>query len=384
VGLAEALVHELPQTYAALEDGRINEWRATLVAQATACLSPADRATVDIELADRLDSLGDRALAGTARGMADRLDPFAAVQRTRKAESERRVALRPLPDTMVGLNGILPAAEGVAAYTALSVAADRARAEGDPRSRGQLMADLLVARLTGRDSASPAPRTWAERVAATTWDACDTQAAPQPGAPQAAAPAPARPAEAAGIEIQLVLSDQSLFGVGAGADEAAHLTGYGSVPAPIARELIVEALERAGVTGDLTVWVRRVYAHPVTGALIQMESRRREVPSGLASFLRTRDRYCRTPWCGAPLRHLDHVVPVAAGGETTEANTEGLCEACNYAKEAPGWRARPGPRGAGDSVEIVTPTGHSYLSEPPPPPGAEFGRFHGHGGQRAG
>jgi hypothetical protein len=292
---------------------------------------------------------------------------------------------------MVGLTGILPAAEGVAAYTALSVAADRARAEGDPRSRGQVMADLLLARLTGRDSGSPIPNTWAERVAATTWGGCDSGSALEPGAPSC----PADGSESApqgddkggdkgGIEIQLVMTDQTLFGVGPGADESAQLAGYGSVPAPIARELVAEALERAGAAGDLAVWVRRVYAHPVRGALIQMESSRREVPSGLSRFLRTRDRYCRTPWCGAPLRHLDHVVPVAAEGETSEANTQGLCEACNYAKEAPGWRARPGPDGAGESVEIVTPTGHEYLSEPPLPPGAEFGRFHGHGGQRAG
>src|SRR4051812_41767074 len=31
VGLAEALVHEMPRTYAALRQGRISEWRATLV-----------------------------------------------------------------------------------------------------------------------------------------------------------------------------------------------------------------------------------------------------------------------------------------------------------------------------------------------------------------
>ncbi|MGH8969741.1 MAG: DUF222 domain-containing protein, partial [Actinomycetes bacterium] len=45
VGLARALVGELPATLAALRAGQISEWRATLVARETACLSPADRRT---------------------------------------------------------------------------------------------------------------------------------------------------------------------------------------------------------------------------------------------------------------------------------------------------------------------------------------------------
>lgn len=118
------------------------------------------------------------------------------------------------------------------------------------------------------------------------------------------------------------------------------------------------------------MWSRRLYASPTTGSLTQMESTRRAVPSGLARFLRTRDRLCRTPWCGAPIRHLDHVVPVTADGATTEANVQGLCEACNYTKQAVGWTARPGPDGAGELVTIQTPTGHSYVSRPPLPVGA--------------
>ena len=396
VGLADALVHEMPHTYSALAQGRISEWRATLVVQATACLSVRDREAVDAELAERLDRLGDRALADTARGLADKLDPHAAVQRRRKAETDRRVTLRPQPDTMVSLHGLLPAEHGVAAYASLSVAADRLRAEGDPRSRNQVMADLLVDRLTGRTATAAAPQSWAERIAATTWDDCDStrtdDAEPavssartatgegsaegrgEGGAGDDAPDDPdlrkVRAALPSGVEIQLVMTDQTLFGVGPDADEPAHLGGYGTIPAPLARELVTDALERAGLAGDLTAWLRRLYLHPVSGTLVQMDSRRRTVPDALGQFLRTRDRYCRTPWCNAPIRHLDHVVPDAAGGRTSEPNLQGLCEACNYAKESPGWWARPGPDGAGRTVEISTPTRHRYLSEPPIPPGA--------------
>jgi hypothetical protein len=103
-----------------------------------------------------------------------------------------------------------------------------------------------------------------------------------------------------------------------------------------------------------------------------MDSKRRRFPTGLRRLIQVRDRTCRTPWCGAPIRHTDHVIPVAAGGTTSAANGQGLCEACNYTKQAPGWTATPAPSpaGAGDRVEITTPTGHTYPSHPPPLPGA--------------
>ncbi len=71
LGLAEALVHEMPHTLAALERGVISEWRATLVVRETACLSREDRGRVDAELAARpggLEALGDRETAAEARG----------------------------------------------------------------------------------------------------------------------------------------------------------------------------------------------------------------------------------------------------------------------------------------------------------------------------
>uniref|UniRef100_UPI0030FB84E6 HNH endonuclease n=1 Tax=Nocardioides salarius TaxID=374513 RepID=UPI0030FB84E6 len=79
-----------------------------------------------------------------------------------------------------------------------------------------------------------------------------------------------------------------------------------------------------------------------------------------------RDQSCRTPWCDAPIRHRDHVVPDHAGGPTSGGNGQGLCEACNQAKEAPGFTAT-----AHDGVvTTTTPTGHQVRSRAPAlPPG---------------
>ena len=43
VGLARALIREMPHTYTALRTGQISEWRATLLTRETACLTAADR-----------------------------------------------------------------------------------------------------------------------------------------------------------------------------------------------------------------------------------------------------------------------------------------------------------------------------------------------------
>ena len=102
-----------------------------------------------------------------------------------------------------------------------------------------------------------------------------------------------------------------------------------------------------------------------------MDSRARQFPDALRHFLVTRDQTCRTPWCDAPVRHADHAVDHADGGATDAGNGQGLCEACNYAKTAPGWRASPSPAAVPGEHEVITttPTGHTYASRPPPQPG---------------
>ncbi|WP_162244504.1 HNH endonuclease, partial [Marmoricola sp. Leaf446] len=88
----------------------------------------------------------------------------------------------------------------------------------------------------------------------------------------------------------------------------------------------------------------------------------------LRELLVVRDQVCRTPWCDAPVRHADHVTPAADGGPTSLANGQGLCEACNYTKQTPGWRceAVPGDR---HQVIVTTPTGQTHVSTSPDPPG---------------
>ena len=98
----------------ALTAGETSEWRAALVARETACLSRDDRRTVDARLAARrggIGSLGDAELVAEARRLGYRLDPHAVTDRIGRAHADRRVTLRPAPDTMAALSALLPAAQ---------------------------------------------------------------------------------------------------------------------------------------------------------------------------------------------------------------------------------------------------------------------------------
>lgn len=326
LGAARAWHTEMPHTLAALRAGRLSPWRATVLVKETAHLPVELREQVDAEIcADPhgLDGLGTAALVGRVKRRANELDPAAAVARARRAETERAVWVRPAPDTMAYVTALLPVAQGVAVYAALRRAADTAVATGEPRSRGQVMADTLVERVTGQATAAAVP-----------------------------------------IAVNLVVSDATLLA--AGHEPAQLIDGAGAVgpvPAQVARTLVANALDADAA------WVRRLYADP-GGQLVAASSSSRFFADGLAALLRARDQgLCRTPYCDAPVRQLDHVVPDADGGPTDLTNGQGLCAACNQAKTAGGLLQSAGrPPGGRHTVVTTTSTGHRYASTAPPAP----------------
>ncbi|MFC7405382.1 HNH endonuclease [Georgenia alba] len=374
LGLARELVTQLPHTAARLRDGTLSEYKAGLLVRETAALGPAHRGQVDAAVcaeAGKLAGVGTRELVARARRAAIERDPRSMVERAERAVAERRVSLRPAPAPegagMCYLTALLPLAQGVGAYATLTRDAQRLRGGGDPRTKAQLMADLLTTRLT----ATSDPTT------------NDTNATTEAGVPPGAGPGPVVPGPpAVPVAVSVMLSDAALLG---GVDEeAAVLSAEGVagqvIPARVARALVGQSL-REGVGA----WIRRLYATP-GGELVAMTSRQRFFPAGLAEFLTLRDQgTCRMPYCDAPIRHADHVIPAAEDGQTTATGGQGLCEACNHTKQAPGWRQTPsakewndtnatddtddtvGGGGGRHTVTTTTPTGHRYTSTAPPP-----------------
>ncbi|MGW9549969.1 DUF222 domain-containing protein [Citricoccus zhacaiensis] len=367
---------DLTNTLSALQCGQISEEHAATVERHTHWLPEQARRSVDSTLADRLPVLGIHDLKLETQALAHRADPEAAAEQYDQAVATRHVNLKPAENGMAYLTALLPALEAAACYQALTDQAGTAVAfgEAEGRSPQQVLTDVMVERLTGRSTNEASP-----------------------------------------VEVKLIMTDAALF---AGDNEPAWIPGHGPLPAAVARKLLagsaaqggpsdgasggasdgtagrtsneasdgstqstrdVDLADRPSAAGpsahpgaaeiaeiaeiaEARVFLRRLYTSPETGQLVAMDSQRREFSGKLRRMIVLRDNICRTPYCGAPIRHIDHATPHRQGGPTSYSNGSGLCARCNYTKEHPGWSHRASP----DELEITTPTGHRYSSRSRP------------------
>ncbi|MCG7321546.1 MULTISPECIES: DUF222 domain-containing protein [Arsenicicoccus] len=320
LGIARSLRHHLPRCGLLHAAGLIDEGTAAQVVTALAPLSRADRLRADRELAAELPGLTWAQAGKRARAIAYALDPQAAMRAAAKAAADRYVSTRPAPDCMVQLTALLPVKEGVAVHAALIRAADAPRGAEDQRTRAQVMADTLVELVTGRST-----------------DTID-------------------------VEVGLIMTDRTLLD---GDDDAATVPGYGPIPGPLARALVLGGQTSEGEQAQgchaASVWLRRLYADPETGELASIDAKRRTFTGVVRRLVVWRDGTCRVPYCDAPIRHIDHAEPYAEGGPTSADNAVGMCEAHNYAMEAPGFARHLDPDGA---LTVITPTGGRHTSPP--------------------
>ena len=318
LGMARALWFDLPETYRLLIAGKISEHVASLVVAEIRHLDANTRRDVDAKIgAAGISQMGPRSAAACARKHAYEADREGYVQRGRTERKNRRISLRPAPDTMSLLTSYLPAEQGIACMKSLQDHTDAAKAAGDPRCRDQIMADTLVERVTGQAHAS------------------DVNA-----------------------ELQIVMPLDALLD--ANDQPAAELEGYGSLPADIAAQVLATSKGR--------LWWRRLYAAPAGGPLAGGDPCRRRFDGFLRKLIILRDQRCRDPFCDAPIRHIDHIERYTDGGLTIYPNGRGECERGNYAREMPGWDVEAvssGLDGRQHTIKIITPTGHGYLSRAP-------------------
>lgn len=322
VETARALRADLPATFALLAEGRIGERVAELVVSQTRHLDPGLRALVDKQVVTAgLEGLSLRRAEALVKRFVYEADHDAYLARGRTARSDRRVGLRPAPDTMSVLSGFLPVEQGVACLAALRARTDALVAAGDERSRDQIMADTMVERVTGQVAAADV-----------------------------------------NVEVGIVMPLGSLVDPDAGG--SAEIVGCGPVPAGIAGELLASTAGKR--------WWRRLFTSPAGGHLVGGDPRRRRFDGVLAQLIEIRDQgWCRDPFCGAPIRHLDHVRARRAGGPTAYANGRGVCARGNYVREMPGWEVEVVEDGLAErphTVRTMTPTGHTYTSTAGPAP----------------
>lgn len=299
----------MPQVFTLFADGVISEATARAVATETRSLHVDDAPVADAEIAAKIPGMTTLRARHAAARIVIGIDAEAAHERARRNRADARVTLLPEVDGVATLQVRGPAEQIVAAHQALDTWASGLRSTGDPRTRGQIMCQTLVERVTGL--------AFADDVS---------------------------------VEVNLVLDADTLV---AGASTAVELEGYGPICPDVADEIIARAPNRS---------VRRLLTDPVDGTLVVREPRRRRFDAPTAAHIRRRDRYCRQPGCDLTIRHGDHVRAYEHGGPTTAANGQGLCARSHTIKHQPGWDVAVDGR----TTVWRTPTGHEYRSDPPP------------------
>src|SRR3954471_15900121 len=229
------------------------------------------------------ERLGVRRVHNLTTRLAMEVAPEKAQLKARAARAGRHVRVRLAADGMADLVAHVPAEQAAACFGALHRAVNDHYVTADTvtRSRGQILADTLVERLTGQ--------------------ACAGDVA---------------------VEVQVVMPVEALLDPGSAV--AAQIAGHGPVPAVIVRELLA------------TTAGRKTFRRLVTrdGIVIGGDSRRRVFDGALETFIRARDgNRCTEQYCDAPIRHIDHVRRWTDGGRTELVNGRGLCEFHNHARE---------------------------------------------------
>jgi hypothetical protein len=327
VNYSRAMIEQMPYTFNALERGELTEERAMLMVSKTSDIHVDVRRQIDRNMAGErgaLEGVGTKQLASRIDKEALAYDGRVEANKQADAMVKRRVTLTPTPDGMMRLSALLTAAQGVAVKQALRAEASKLRSSEDRRTDDQTMADALVSGITGHANGL-------------------------------------RPS----LMVHLNMTDRTLL---AGDSEPAHLYGYGTISAAHARWLIAGDRTSSEEESEVDVWMRRVYTAPTTGELLAMDSESRSVPPKLRDLIEMRDQFCRTPYCDAPIRHIDHVYQVRRGGTTTEINLDGRCVCCNQVKETEGWEEHL-VRGQRHTILITTPGGQMYRAMAPPLPG---------------
>jgi hypothetical protein len=322
VRLAQAarLDGPLRATRELLQAGQICVSRARLIVDRCAVLDDATATAVQDLVLPKAPEQTWAQLAAALRRAILAVDPDGAAERHKVARKERRVDVLAEDDGMATLSARMSAPDAAASFEWLTRLA-RGMGADDERTLDQRRADLLAAALTGKLVIRDADATTTLTTAPVT-----------PGKPL----------------ITVLVPYSTLIGAD---DQPCEITGYGPVPAHLARDIAADA-----------VW-RRLVTDPLTGTVLDVGRTSYRPPAALADFVRARDVECRHPRCrrAATTCELDHVIPWDPDGTTSEANLVALCTAHHDLKEQPGWQVTLHPD---RSMEWITPTGHRYRSTP--------------------
>jgi len=412
--LASAL-HRLPATRAALAAGRIDRFKAAVIADEVTGLSGEHAAAVEQQVLGHAPGQTTGQLRATTRRAVLTADPAAARERKERAQRDARVERWDEHAGTAALAGRdLPPAEVLAADRNLSALADSLRRAGASGTMDQLRAQVYLALLTGEPITGQ----------------------PSTGQPAAGGGPPGAPARSGhgpgpcthgpcthgpcthgpGGSVNLTIPLAAWLGL---SDAPGHAAGYGPLDAGDSRDLAALLARHPGSRWCITVTGEggRAVGHgcaragpgssgssrppprgsppgPVRGGTPgsrpsfapgwpagamdwlagitiskletgdcrhPRESPAYRPPPSLRHLITVRQPTCAFPGCRRPAARCDedHTVPYDQGGRTCECNLAPLCRRHHRAKQAPGWHLTQDQPG---QMTWRLPSGRSYAT----------------------
>lgn len=308
--LAENLPTRLPRTFQALREGKLDEYKAKRVVEATKVLSDELAAQVERDLIPQADQWSPRQLNDRLRRAVIRADPHAAARRAEAKQASRRVTHETLADAG-GLLQIFGDVERTGlAHQRIGTIARQLKSTGDDRTVDQISVDVALDCLAGKDFEHAKVHVWLT-IPATTALRLD--------------------------------------------EKPVEVAGYGWLPAQRALKLAAQQ--------DAT-W-QRVLTDSTTGHALDVGRHQYRPPASLRDHLRVSYPTCTGPGCRRPA-HLcdqDHLVPFPVGATDSE-NVRPACRSHHRVKTHGGWRIEKMPGGEG--LTWVTKHGYRfpYVREP--------------------
>ena len=336
IDVARTLVNHLPNTCSALAMGEISSAHATVIAKETAAAirdGISEFAIYQIE--EKALAFAEfhtpGQVANKVRTTIAQLAPLEFEKVVDRARETRRVSCYNEADGMATVVAILPAQDAQTVMKSIE-AYILTMNERDEVDR---------AGCTGAELSSAATSTWSLLTA-------DNKRADALTAILSSALAEnvdeVRPHRRP-VTVNVTIDLPTLLGL---AENPGQLSGYGAIPASVARELASDA-----------TW-KRFITDPQTGNLLDYGREKYEPPQALVDFLLARDRTCRFPGCRQPASRtdIDHAESWESGGETTPENLGLLCRRHHRLKTHGKWSLISNADG---SCNWTSPVGKNYF-----------------------
>ncbi|WP_327635001.1 HNH endonuclease [Kribbella sp. NBC_00482] len=392
VETALRLTSILSATHLGLRCGALTWGKALAISEATSTLPDEAARAVEAHVLKRAAKQTHRNLLESLRRQVAKHTTVQAAEDHRAAVAERTCKVVPLANGMAGL-WIVHSADKIqrmwVTIQAMATLAKRGTPTAAPAPLGAPMASGLRAGAPGSPDVRPDPNpgTTPDDIAVTgsapsaDAGACANASAAADAGADAGAEKDVRTAEqrradaAADLfehilrngldwlgrrlpdqhrrrpHIEVVVPASTLLGLD---DDPAELTGYGPIPADMARRIAADG-----------TW-RRLLTDPVNGTVLEASTTRHDPGVLVTETLLARHPVCAWPGCNRTSRECDrdHATPFAQSGQTTLTGLVPYCEYHHVIKDtkAWGWKTTAHPDG---SVTLTTPSGHRYTTVPP-------------------